>query len=60
MKRTPKFRNFMDTIDAVVTGYYTSGQVEIGPYFNLYSFNPVEGNRFPHRDAHQQQSSANA
>ncbi|MBK9759584.1 MAG: carboxypeptidase-like regulatory domain-containing protein [Flavobacteriales bacterium] len=46
MKRTPKFRNFMDLISTVVTGYYTSGQVEIGPYFNLYSFNPVEGNRF--------------
>lgn len=27
-------------------GYYNLGKFEIGPYFKLYSFNPIEGNRF--------------
>mgnify|MGYP000937357554 CR=1 FL=1 len=46
MKRVPKFRTYLDIISTVVTGYYKAGLVEIGPYFNVYSFNPVEGNRF--------------
>ncbi len=46
MKTIPKFRTYVDLVNAVVTGYYKLGQVEVGPYFNLYSFNPVEGNRF--------------
>jgi hypothetical protein len=46
MKRVPKFRTYLDIITTVVTGYYKAGPVEIGPYFNAYSFNPVEGNRF--------------
>ncbi|MBK7287786.1 MAG: carboxypeptidase-like regulatory domain-containing protein, partial [Flavobacteriales bacterium] len=29
-----------------VTGYYTKGKIDIGPYFTTYSFNPIEGNRF--------------
>lgn len=46
MKRVPRFRTYLDIITTVVTGYYKTGPVEIGPYFNAYSFNPVEGNRF--------------
>lgn len=46
MKRVPRFRTYLDIITTVVTGYYKAGQVELGPYFNMYSFNPVEGNRF--------------
>ena len=46
MKRVPKFRTYLDLINTVVTGYYKLGKVEVGPYFNVYSFNPVEGNRF--------------
>jgi hypothetical protein len=46
MKRVPKFRTYLDIITTVVTGYYKAGPVEFGPYFNMYSFNPVEGNRF--------------
>ncbi len=46
MKTIPKFKTYLDIISTVVTGYYKMGQVEIGPYFNVYSFNPVEGSRF--------------
>ncbi len=28
------------------SGYYPFKYVELGPYYSLYSFNPIEGNRF--------------
>jgi hypothetical protein len=46
MKTIPRFRTYVDIIQTVVTGYYPMGDVEVGPYFTTYSFNPVEGNRF--------------
>ena len=46
MKTIPKFKTYLDIISTVVTGYYKMGQVEVGPYFNAFSFNPVEGSRF--------------
>ena len=46
MKTIPRFRTYVDIVTTVVTGYYTKGQVDLGPYFTTYSFNPVEGNRF--------------
>lgn len=46
MKTIPKFRTYVDIVNAIVTGYYNIGNFGIGPYFNLYSFNPVEGHRF--------------
>ena len=46
MKTIPKFRTYLDIITTVVTGYYVTGPIEIGPYFNAFSFNPVEGSRF--------------
>ncbi|MFT3885010.1 MAG: twin-arginine translocase subunit TatC [Flavobacteriales bacterium] len=46
MKTIPKFRTYVDVVSTVVTGYYTKGKVDLGPYFATYSFNPVEGNRF--------------
>lgn len=46
MKTIPKFRTYVDIVNAVVTGYYTKGKFDIGPYFSMYSFNPIEGNRF--------------
>lgn len=46
MKTIPRFRTYVDVVSAVVTGYYTKGKIDIGPYFTTYSFNPVEGNRF--------------
>ncbi len=29
-----------------VSGYLNLGNFELGPYFNTYSYNPIEGNRF--------------
>ncbi len=46
MKTIPKFRTYLDIISTVVTGFYVTGPIEIGPYFNVFSFNPVEGSRF--------------
>ncbi len=46
MKTIPRFRTYLDLVTMVLTGYYVRGNIEIGPYFNTYSFNPVEGSRF--------------
>ncbi|HRH69813.1 MAG TPA: DUF5686 family protein [Flavobacteriales bacterium] len=46
MKTIPRFRTYIDIVSTVVTGYYPMEQIELGPYFTAYSFNPVEGNRF--------------
>ncbi len=46
IKTIPRFRTYLDIVSTVVTGYYTKGKVDIGPYFTTYSFNAVEGNRF--------------
>lgn len=32
--------------DMFLSGYYTQGKIEIGPIFDIYSTNKVEGNRF--------------
>jgi len=46
VKNVPAFRTFLDVIQLIVTGYKKQGNFELGPYFKLYSFNPVEGHRF--------------
>lgn len=46
IKNVPAFRTFVDIVQLVFTGYKQWGKVEVGPYFKLYSYNPVEGNRF--------------
>ncbi len=45
VKKVPAFRTFLDIVELVFTGYKDVGKIDIGPYFKLYSFNPVEGNR---------------
>jgi len=45
LKEIPRFRTYIDVITVLVSGYYVTGPVEIGPYFTFYSFNPIEGNR---------------
>lgn len=45
IKNVKTFRTFYDIINAIVTYYYVWGKFELGPYFTLYSFNNVEGNR---------------
>jgi hypothetical protein len=46
MKSIPRFRTYIDVISTVITGYYSKGDIDYGPYFTAYSFNPVEGHRF--------------
>jgi hypothetical protein len=45
IKDVKTFRTFYDIMNAIVTYYYVWGNFELGPYFTLYSFNNVEGNR---------------
>lgn len=45
LKNVPQFNTYLDVITLLVSGYWVTGDVEIGPYFTFYSFNPVEGNR---------------
>ncbi|MCZ4693322.1 carboxypeptidase-like regulatory domain-containing protein [Ancylomarina euxinus] len=46
IQNVPLYRNIIDIIQTFVTGYYTKGNFEYGPYYKLYSFNEIEGNRF--------------
>jgi len=46
IKTLPAYKTYVDMITMIVTGYYDAGMFEIGPYFTLYSFNAIEGNRF--------------
>ncbi|MFT4663819.1 MAG: hypothetical protein ACI8YQ_001216 [Polaribacter sp.] len=41
----PAFKNTMDVLKLVFTGYYTLGAVDVGPLSGIYSFNDVEGSR---------------
>lgn len=45
LKEVPRFKTYLDVISIIFTGYKVVGNVEIGPYYTLYSFNAVEGNR---------------
>ncbi len=42
----PVYRTYVDVINTVVSGYKELGPIELGTYFSMYSFNPVEGSRF--------------
>lgn len=41
----PAFRNALDILNLLLTGYWTFGQVDVGPINGVYSFNDVEGGR---------------
>lgn len=41
----PRFNTYLDIVEMIVTGYYVKGQLEIGPYASMLSFNPLEGVR---------------
>lgn len=45
LKKVPRFNTYVDIISVVLTGYREMGNVELGPYFTVYSYNPVEGHR---------------
>ncbi|NJO69838.1 MAG: hypothetical protein HC830_11665 [Bacteroidetes bacterium] len=42
----PIYRTFIDLLNLFINYYYVVGKFEVGPYYTLYSFNPIEGNRF--------------
>jgi len=46
VENVPAFKTFIDVIQLIFTGYKEYGKIELGPYFKLYSWNPVEGSRF--------------
>lgn len=46
IKVIPQFRTIADIVTLMVSGYHVRGNFEFGPYFTLYSWNPIEGNRF--------------
>lgn len=46
LKKIPRFNTYIDIIEMVTTGYYETGNFEIGPYGSVMSFNAVEGARF--------------
>ncbi len=45
LQTIPQFRTVADLITLFVSGYKVIGLFEFGPYYTLYSFNPIEGNR---------------
>ena len=46
VKKIPIFKTYVDVVYGITTGYLSWGKFELGPYFKLYSFNNLEGNRF--------------
>ncbi len=45
IKSLPQFVTLENVVSLFFTGYKAFGGFEFGPYFTLYSFNPIEGNR---------------
>jgi len=46
IRTLPAFRTYVDLITMFFTGYRDVGKIELGPYYTLYSYNPIEGHRF--------------
>ncbi len=46
VQNLPIYKTFVDLLNLFINYYYVVGKVEVGPYYTLYSFNPIEGNRF--------------
>ncbi len=46
IKTLPAFKTYVDIITLFFTGYKDIGKIELGPYYTVYSFNSIEGNRF--------------
>jgi hypothetical protein len=45
LKNLPQFHTVASIINLFVNGYKVIGNFELGPYYTLYSYNPIEGNR---------------
>ncbi|MBL7922750.1 MAG: carboxypeptidase-like regulatory domain-containing protein [Bacteroidia bacterium] len=46
IKTLPAFKTYVELVTLFFTGYKDIGLIELGPYYTLYSYNPIEGNRF--------------
>jgi hypothetical protein len=46
LQSLPEYHTWIDAIQLFATGYKTRGNFDYGPYFNAYSYNAIEGNRF--------------
>jgi len=46
VQKVPIYKTFFDIVNMIVNYYYVVGYFEIGPYYSIYSFNEIEGNRF--------------
>lgn len=46
IQEVPVFKTYVDVIQTAVSGYKTIGKFRVGPYFQLYGYNAVEGHRF--------------
>ncbi len=45
IKNVPIYQTYVQVLETIFTGYYELGNFDIGPYFSIYSNNPVEGHR---------------
>jgi len=46
IKTLPAFKTYVDIVTLFFTGYKQFGNIELGPYYTLFSFNQIEGGRF--------------
>lgn len=46
LQTIPAYKTWVDVLQIFVTGYKVKGNFEYGPYYNMYSNNEIEGNRF--------------
>jgi hypothetical protein len=46
LQTLPVYHTWVNVLQLFVTGYKIKGNFEYGPYYNMYSFNEIEGNRF--------------
>ncbi|HEX2935895.1 MAG TPA: DUF5686 family protein [Bacteroidales bacterium] len=45
VKKVPMFKNIVNAVNIVTSGYGDLGYFEVGPLSTFYSYNPVEGSR---------------
>lgn len=46
LQTLPAYHTWVDVIQIFATGYKVKGNFEYGPYYNILSFNEIEGTRF--------------
>lgn len=42
----PRFQTYYDIVSMVISGFYNTDYFDFGPFYTIYSFNSLEGNRF--------------